>query len=181
MLRHLGVVNGQDRGRIYRVLPEGKRPGRRADLGKLSTAELTRLLAHPNGWHRETAARVLHERHDPDAVPHLLDLAVRAPAALGRTQARHALAAEAAYTPELALAALTETDENALVHGLRLAEKFAPGSPPIRDRIAALTAHAAAPVRYQALFSLGGIAHPEKAALIARALRQEGTDRRPAG
>ena len=177
MLRHLGVVNGQDRGRIYRILPEGKRTARPSDLATRSTTELTRLLAHPNGWHRETAARLLHERQDPAALPHLRDLAARAPAALGRTQARQALVAAGAYTPELALAALTESDENALVHGLRLAEKFAPDSALIRDHIAALTAHAAAPVRYQALFSLGGLAHPEKAALIARALRQDGTDR----
>jgi putative membrane-bound dehydrogenase-like protein len=177
MLRHLGVVNGQDRGRIYRILPEEKRPGRPTDLGRLSTAELTQLLGHPNGWHRETAARLLHERHDPGASAHLRDLAARAPDALGRTQARHALVAAGAYTPELALAALTETDENALAHSLRLAEPFSGNSAAIRTRIAALTSHAAAPVRYQALFSLGGLAHPEKANLLVQALKRDGADR----
>lgn len=177
MLRHLGVVNGQDRGRIYRILPEGKRPRRRANLKDLSTAELTHLLAHPNGWHRETAARLLHERHAPEAAAHLRDLAARESTALGRTQARHALVAEGAYTPELALAALTETEADALVHSLRLAEPFAGNSAAIRTRIAALTSHAAAPVRYQALFSLGGLAHPEKAELLVQALKRDGADR----
>jgi len=177
MLRHLRVVNGQDRGRIYRVLPQTRVTSRLPDLSSLSTEAVARLLAHPNGWHRETAARLLHERQDAVAATSLRELASRAPAALSRTHARYALVGQKSYPAELALAALAESDENALVHSLRLAEPLAPESAPIRDRIAALTTHPSLPVRYQALFSLSGLPHPEKATLLARTLRRESADR----
>jgi putative membrane-bound dehydrogenase-like protein len=177
MLKHLRVVSGQDRGRVYRILPQSRSTTRLPDLSSLATEELTRLLAHPNGWHRETAARLLHERHDASAVPPLRELATRAPAALSRAHARHALVGHEAYPADLALAALDDPDENALVHSLRLAETVAPHSAPIRDRIAALTAHPSVAVRTQALFSLGALSHPEKATLLGRTLRRESADR----
>ncbi len=61
----LDLESGTDRGRIYRLTPPGgaktdwKRP---ADC---STEELVALLASTNGWHRETAQRLLLERRDP--------------------------------------------------------------------------------------------------------------------
>ncbi len=64
----LDLESGTDRGRIYRLTPPGgaktdwKRP---ADC---TTAELVALLASTNGWHRETAQRLLLERRDPAVV-----------------------------------------------------------------------------------------------------------------
>src|SRR5258706_4274244 len=67
--KHLDLNSGNDRGRIYRVVPEGfKRPGK-VRLGEASMAELVKTLAHPNGWHRDTAARLIYERQDRAAVP----------------------------------------------------------------------------------------------------------------
>jgi len=78
---------GDDRGRIYRIVPAGDReasaPRSGADaapraktgrltptarLSKTSTADLVKLLQHPNAWHRMTAARLLYERQDKAAV-----------------------------------------------------------------------------------------------------------------
>lgn len=61
----LDLESGTDRGRIYRLTPPGgaktdwKRP---ADC---TLEELVALLASTNGWHRETAQRLLLERRDP--------------------------------------------------------------------------------------------------------------------
>src|SRR3954464_4922093 len=60
----------RERGRIWRVVYTGNRPGAkigsrpdlRMDLGKAPVAELAKLLAHPNIWQRRTAQRVLSER-----------------------------------------------------------------------------------------------------------------------
>lgn len=65
----LGV--DRERGRIWRVVHVGDQPGKALpsrpaglDLGKATTAELVKVLAHPNVWHRRTAQRVLNGRRD---------------------------------------------------------------------------------------------------------------------
>jgi mono/diheme cytochrome c family protein/glucose/arabinose dehydrogenase len=55
-------------GRIYRVTHESKQPSPKPRLGKASSVELVAQLAHPNGWHRDTAQRLLIERSDEAAV-----------------------------------------------------------------------------------------------------------------
>ena len=68
--KHLDLNSGNDRGRIYRIAPTDpawKRRGAVA-LGKAGTAELVATLEHPNGWHRDTASRLLYERQDKSAV-----------------------------------------------------------------------------------------------------------------
>src|SRR5205823_10209915 len=53
------MVLGKERGRIWRVVPDTPAPRRSTpSLGKLPTAELARLLGHPDGWHRTTAHRL---------------------------------------------------------------------------------------------------------------------------
>jgi putative membrane-bound dehydrogenase-like protein len=65
---------GNDRGRIYRVVPkEFRRPAPRR-LGTMTSAELVDLLASPNSWQRETAARLLLERQDKSVAPKLTEL-----------------------------------------------------------------------------------------------------------
>ncbi len=61
---HLDLNRGNDRGRIWRVVPKHSQPRREVALGSSSTAGLVRLLEHPNGWHRDTASRLLLERSD---------------------------------------------------------------------------------------------------------------------
>ncbi len=69
--KFIDLNNGNDRGRIYRVIPDNAAWQRRGSvtLGKASTAELVQTLSHPNGWHRDAASRLLYERQDQAAVP----------------------------------------------------------------------------------------------------------------
>ncbi len=71
--KHIDLNNGNDRGRIYRIVPDkgAERIGQKVTLGKASTEELVKTLGHPNGWHRDTAQRLLFERQDKAAVPML--------------------------------------------------------------------------------------------------------------
>src|SRR5688500_13633615 len=56
----LDLNSGNDRGRIWRLAPTGFRSARRvAGFADLSVARLVQTLAHSNGWHRETASRLL--------------------------------------------------------------------------------------------------------------------------
>ena len=47
----------------------------RRDLNEATTAELVATLESPNGWHRDTAARLLFEQQDKSAIPLLINLA----------------------------------------------------------------------------------------------------------
>ncbi len=66
----------RERGRIWRVVYTGKKPGAKVpsrpdvkmDLAKLSTEKLVPLLAHSNIWQRRMAERLLAERCDPAAI-----------------------------------------------------------------------------------------------------------------
>lgn len=68
--KHLDLNSGNDRGRIYRIAPEGFQSPKITDLGALSDDELTALTKHQNDWHRTTARRLLYERGKPaDPIP----------------------------------------------------------------------------------------------------------------
>ncbi len=108
--QHIDLNNGNDRGRLYRLVPGRANWKRRANvnLAGATTAELVQTLTHPNGWHRDTAHRLLYERQDKTAVEPLKVLVASsdapAPAklhALGALQGLEALDQE---TLQLALA-----------------------------------------------------------------------------
>jgi putative membrane-bound dehydrogenase-like protein len=64
--RHLDLTNGRDKGRIYR-LRDARRPVQyRHDLSSYSIDQLIETLNHPNGWHRETARRLLWSKLSMD-------------------------------------------------------------------------------------------------------------------
>lgn len=64
----------RDSGRVYRLTGRDAGPIKAPDLTRLPTADLVRLLGHPNRWHRQTALRILGDRRDQAALPHCLAL-----------------------------------------------------------------------------------------------------------
>jgi len=68
---HMDIYSGTDRGRIYRVLPENFNPRSLPEFHKLTSAKLVDHLSHPNGWHRDTAARLLFEQNSKNSAPEL--------------------------------------------------------------------------------------------------------------
>jgi putative heme-binding domain-containing protein len=60
--KNLDLNSGNDRGRIYRIVPVNFKARPLPRLGGLPDAELVASLDHANGWHRDTAARLLHQR-----------------------------------------------------------------------------------------------------------------------
>ncbi len=76
-LAHYKAADGAfnaDTGRIYRLQGKGAQPAQPFDLGRLSSAELVGVLSHPNRWFRQTAQRLLTDRHDATILPQLLAL-----------------------------------------------------------------------------------------------------------
>ena len=63
------------RGRIYRLVYEGDKPGPRPQMLQETSAELVKHLAHPNGWWRSTAQKLILLRADKSVVPDLEKMA----------------------------------------------------------------------------------------------------------
>jgi mono/diheme cytochrome c family protein/glucose/arabinose dehydrogenase len=91
-LRKQGEDRGLEKpihlGRIYRVVPEGKTIRRDAPtFAKETPAQWVKALSHPNGWHRDTAQRLLVEKRDLSVVPALKKLALNGKNPLGKVHA----------------------------------------------------------------------------------------------
>ncbi len=74
----LDLRAGQDRGRIYRVVPNAGLPEFRCSLADRTSAELVTALNSPAAWHRETAHRLLVQQSDSSSVPEIQDGAWKA-------------------------------------------------------------------------------------------------------
>lgn len=173
VLKHVDVAGGIDRGRIYRIVPDGFQQRKLPDLGKATTSELVALLEHPNGWHRDTAARLLYQRQDRSAVEELKKLASGSKSALGRMHARYALEGLPAFTVLEVLTALRDPDARMREHALRGVEKL--GMPPgLMQRLEALAQDPEPRVRYQLAFSLGALRDRRTAKLLATLARKDG-------
>jgi putative membrane-bound dehydrogenase-like protein len=175
VLRHMDVGSGVDRGRIWRLAPVGQKP-RSPKLSKATTAELVALLEHPNGWQRDTAARLIYQRQDQSAVGPLRRLAAAAKTPLGRTHARHALAGLGALGSDDVLAALSDREPRAREDALRLAEPYCRDNDQIQKRMEELIDDADAGVRYQLAYSLGALPGTKPAAALAGMALRDGAD-----
>jgi putative membrane-bound dehydrogenase-like protein len=170
--KHLNLKS-RGRGRIYRIVPDGSKQRPLPRLGKVPTAELVATLEHRNGWHRDTAARLLWQRQDRTAVKSLEKLAESSKLPEGRMHALYALRGLKALTPALVLRGLDDPHPRVREHAIVLAESVAPTSAAVRAKLYDLTADEDARVRYQLAFSLGELpsAPPRNAALVKLARR----------
>ncbi|MCZ6796181.1 MAG: HEAT repeat domain-containing protein [Planctomycetota bacterium] len=175
--KHLDLTSGRDRGRIYRLVPDGFSPRPPPRLDTASTAELVATLGHANAWHRETAARLLFERQDPQAVPLLEKVALESPSALGRLHALYALDGSGSLTSPPLLAALGAGEPRLREHAVRLAERLAASSAAVREALYGLVDDADLRVRYQLAFTLGELPGERRVDALARLARRDGGDR----
>jgi putative membrane-bound dehydrogenase-like protein len=179
--KHIDLNSGNDRGRIYRIVPDAFKQPKLPHLSTATTKELVALLEHPNGWHRDTAARLLYERQDKSAAPLLEGLAQDSKSPLARMHAIYALDGLGALTPALISNALS--DESAMVreHAVRLAEMRAhwAGFPAqqLWTGLAKLSGDPDIRVRYQLAFSLGGYNFRAQTEVLAEIIRRDAGDR----
>jgi putative membrane-bound dehydrogenase-like protein len=176
IVRHLDVGAGFDKGRLYRIVSEGFRRPAPPRLGKASTAELVALLEHPDGWHRDTAARLLYQRQDPRAVAPLQTLVARSKSPLARMHALYALDGLQALDAAAVLRGLHDPDSRVREHALRLAERFE-SAPKVRARLEQLSSDPDLRVRYQLAFSLGAVSDEKPTRALAKLARRDGSDR----
>ncbi|HXJ59143.1 MAG TPA: PVC-type heme-binding CxxCH protein [Verrucomicrobiae bacterium] len=175
--KHLDLNSGNDRGRIYRLAPARFKASKAPALGRAGVAELVRTLAHPNGWHRDTAARLLCERRDRASIAPLHKLAADPKSELGRLHALYVLASLGALgEPDLSKA-LVDATPGVRGHAIRLAEPFLRAGPTLlAEQVARLGGDPEVTVRLQAAFSLGESPEPARSQGLFRILRYRDLD-----
>jgi putative membrane-bound dehydrogenase-like protein len=175
IVKHLNVGAGFDKGRLYRIIPEGFKRPRTPKLSKASTADLVVLLEHPNAWHRDTASRLLYQRQDRTAVTPLRQLATGSKSPLGRMHALYALDGLDALDVATTLHGLRDSDSHVREHALRLAEPFG-DTAAVRAQLAKMTDDPDLRVRYQLAFSLGAVEGEMPNEPLAKLARRDGAD-----
>lgn len=174
--KHLDLTSGRDRGRIYRVVYDGFQQPKLPKLGSSSTAQLVATLAHTNGWHRDTAARLLYERQDRAAIPLLEKLATESKLPEGRIHAIYALDGLLGLTSETILPRLSDEHPRVREHAVRVSEKVLADSPAIRARLVAMADDADLRVRYQLAFTLGATSGPQRDQALVAIVRRDPSD-----
>ncbi|HUY34862.1 MAG TPA: PVC-type heme-binding CxxCH protein [Pirellulales bacterium] len=188
---------GDDRGRIYRIVPADWRRPASPRLADTATSDLVAELAHANSWRRETAARMLYERQDRAAVAPLEALAGEAADPRARIHALWALhgldapggaasgdasnereprGRAGGVSPLLASPLFMAAVERALddhhprvrEQAVRLAAPRLARSEALRRRVIELADDADARVRFQVALALGQAAGDDAVAPLAR-------------
>ena len=176
-LRQQAESRGLDKvvscGRIYRVTHESKKPGARPQFTRATSAELVAELANPNGWRRDTAQRLLIERHDVAVVPALQQMAASHTDHLARLHALWTLEGMKQIDTAILTRALGDAHAKVRAAAVRLTEPVlhtsTPATAELRAKVLSLAQDSAAEVQIQLALTLGEIAPDatSKAALVA--------------
>ena len=128
VLEHLDIRAGDDRGRIYRIVPRGGLEAANVDLTSWSTAQLAAALASGNSWLRNTAHRRLYEERPPDLDETLRRDVLPQAAPIGRIRALWLLDANRTLTNADVENALSDDHFGVRRHALLLAERRRDGT-----------------------------------------------------
>ncbi|MFT5030571.1 MAG: putative membrane-bound dehydrogenase-like protein [Candidatus Binatia bacterium] len=178
----LDLTRGRDRGRVFRIAPEGFKTRSVPKMSDATSMELVKLLGHANAWHHETAHRLLFERQDKSIVSKLRSILTDS-ARISEESARRRL--NALWSLD-GLDSLTDNDLiQALItphaaireNALRIARSREPLSKSVLDAVISLTDDNNPRVRLHCAFALGSQNTGPATDALARMARRDTGDR----
>ena len=182
-LRQQAESRGLDKvirhGRIYRVVHTGKPPGPKPQLASASAADLVNALAHPNGWWRDTAQRLLVEQPAAAAIAPLKQMALAGADPRARLHALWTLDGMGQMDAATLLAAIgKEPHPKVRAAAIRLTEPAFKSADPDKflPALIALTNTKDPEVLVQLAFTLGEAKAPAAEAAMATLARNAGTN-----
>ncbi|MFO0828356.1 MAG: c-type cytochrome [Phycisphaerales bacterium] len=155
-------------GRIWRVVPERWKQPPRPQLSAASDAQLVKLLAHEDGWWRDTAQRLLVERGATDVVPTIRDLLRSASSTTTRLHALWTLEGLGALTVDDVRGAARCSEPALRVQAMRAVERLAEPSALARDVLDLLARDPSRRVRAEAALASAVFRRDEAVAAAQR-------------
>ncbi|MFO1063238.1 MAG: PVC-type heme-binding CxxCH protein [Pirellulales bacterium] len=144
---------GDDKGRIYRIVPAGSSLKLPEPIAEKNSHELVAELRSSNDWRRDKAQQLLLERSETGAVTELRSLLASAPLAESRLQALATLAAMKQATAEDVEAGLRDRHPRVREFAVRAAEQL--HTPAALDLLTTMANEPDAKVVLQLTLSLG--------------------------
>jgi glucose/arabinose dehydrogenase len=176
-IREHGLERPTGFGRIYRVVHATTTRAPAPNLSSRTSAQLVSVLAHPNGWWRDTAQRLIVQRADRSVIEPLESLAARAPDPRTRLHALWTLHGLDAVTETLVTEALDDPAAHVRAAAVRLAEPFLKQpKQALISAVLALMSDASGPVRLQVALSIGELADAERVRMLSEVLIRYGDD-----
>jgi mono/diheme cytochrome c family protein/glucose/arabinose dehydrogenase len=164
-------------GRIWRVVHESTKRDRKPSLGKETPAGLVKLLSHPNGWHRDTAQRLLVERQEKSVMPALKPLAAASADYRTRLHALWTLDGLGELDAETVEKALSDKSPHVRASAVRLSERWlGEAGHRLQQAVVKLEGDANWTVRRQVAASLGALPRAARVEPIAALLQKHGSD-----
>lgn len=168
-IQRLGLDNNKQRGRIYRLVYDGLKPGPKPHMLDESSAQLVRYLDHPNGWWRDNAQKELVIRADVSVVPALRHMALgqkgtlpQVPTALGQLHALWTLEGLDAVDKELLFSLMQSPDAQLRKAAIWNSEPFIKkNDSQVLSKLATLKEDPSYDVLTQLLLSLGYSKDPQ--------------------
>ncbi|MGB0578115.1 MAG: DUF7133 domain-containing protein [Limisphaerales bacterium] len=124
VIQEYGLDKNVGRGRVYRIRHRDFNPGPQPKMYDESSVELVQHLAHPNGWWRDTAQRLLILRDEKSVVPGLRRMAQVSKNPLARAHATWTLEGLGALEEEQVLGSLADADPQVRIAALRAGESL---------------------------------------------------------
>ena len=152
---HLDLEGGDDRGRIWRLVPPAWWPRPFANLADMPTGQLVAQLQSSNAWNRETAQRLLWERQDATATAGLARLSEISAFPTARRHALSTLQGLRALETETLVRSLADASPRVREHAIRLAE--AHGDEALTAPLSLLADDSDLRVRWQLALTLGRV------------------------
>lgn len=170
----MDFYNGSDKGRIYRVMPAGKKyiPVKPA-LSKASSDSLVRLFSHPNQWYALQAHRLLVERQDKSVIPAVQNAFLKETDPRARLHALYVLEALDALNITLVKKALADSSVAIKEHAAILAESY----PQCLADLISLSKERAAKLVLQATLSLGQFNNSQVTGAFVQVLERYGDNK----
>jgi putative membrane-bound dehydrogenase-like protein len=170
----LDLRSGADRGRIYRLAPNGFKVPEQPKLGAATAIQLVAQLANRNSWWRESAQRLLVERQDKSAVAPLRDLLQNSQEPLARLHALWTLEGLGAATGADLSRGLVDSSTGMRENALRVAEHHLEGV--VLNRVLELARDPDLRVRFQVALTLGESNDPRVTDALATLARNAEDD-----
>ncbi len=121
--KHLDLTSGRDRGRFWRLAPEGLQPSLPPAPATLASKELVNRLADSIAWQRRMASQLLVEREATDVASELRQTARDSANPEAQVLALNVLSRLGLFTADIATSLLSSEHERVLQHVIRLSTR----------------------------------------------------------